>query len=53
MSLTRLTLLILSEILMKLKMTKFNNEGLGITLYFMAFTHTYFSGTKYGGFESK
>jgi len=38
---------------MKIGKAKFNNEGLGITLYFMAFTHTYFSATKYGGIEGK
>jgi hypothetical protein len=42
MQLTRMLLLILSEILLSIEACKFNNEALSTILYFMSFTHTYF-----------
>lgn len=42
MQLTRMLLLILSEILLSIEACKFNNEAFSTILYFMAFTHTYF-----------
>lgn len=53
MQLTRMLLLILSEVLLSIDTCKFNNQAFSTVLYFMAFTHTYFSSTQYSGFESK
>ncbi|CAK79050.1 unnamed protein product (macronuclear) [Paramecium tetraurelia] len=53
MQLTRLLLLVLSELLLKMESAPFHNEGLSTILYFMSFTHTYFSSTQYEGFNGK
>ncbi|CAD8188948.1 unnamed protein product [Paramecium pentaurelia] len=53
MQLTRMLLLILSEILLKMESSPFHNKGLSTILYFMSFTHTYFSSTQYEGFNGK
>ncbi|CAD8090811.1 unnamed protein product [Paramecium sonneborni] len=51
--LTRMLLLILSEIFLDMETSHFHNQGLSTILYFMSFTHTYFSSTQYEGFFGK
>ncbi|CAD8070600.1 unnamed protein product [Paramecium sonneborni] len=53
MQLTRMLLLILSELFLNMETSHFHNKGLSIILYFMSFTHTYFSSTQYEGFLGK
>lgn len=50
MGITRLLLLMMSQVLVNIKDAKFHSQGLATILYFMAFTHTYFRPTQYKGF---
>ncbi|CAD8100303.1 unnamed protein product [Paramecium primaurelia] len=53
LELTRMLLLLLSEIILNIDSCSFNNKAFATILYFMSFTHTYFSSTQYQGFDGK
>ncbi|CAD8189009.1 unnamed protein product [Paramecium octaurelia] len=53
LELTRMLLLLLSEIILNIESCSFNNKAFATILYFMSFTHTYFSSTQYQGFDGK
>ncbi|CAK92634.1 unnamed protein product (macronuclear) [Paramecium tetraurelia] len=53
LELTRMLFLLLSEIILNIESCSFNNKAFATILYFMSFTHTYFSSTQYQGFDSK
>ncbi|CAD8208256.1 unnamed protein product [Paramecium octaurelia] len=53
LQLTRMLFLLLSEIILNIESCSFNNKAFSTILYFMSFTHTYFSSTQYQGFDGK
>ncbi|CAD8109195.1 unnamed protein product [Paramecium sonneborni] len=53
LELTRMLFLLLSELILNIQTCSFNNQAFSTILYFMSFTHTYFSSTQYQGFDAK
>ncbi|CAD8198736.1 unnamed protein product [Paramecium pentaurelia] len=51
LQLTRMLFLLLSEIILNIESCSFNSKAFATILYFMSFTHTYFSSTQYQGFD--